>query len=94
MAGYRFIQALVSGKVQGVWFRQSTKQVADSLDICGYAKNLADGKVEVVAYGREEAIEQLLAFLHRGPENARVDQVTLLDNGSSTLSTDKGFKTL
>ena len=68
---------LVTGMVQGVWFRQSTKQVAQQLGICGYAKNLADGQVEVFAVGSNKALEQLSDFLHQGPEQARVDFLTV-----------------
>lgn len=65
----------VSGKVQGVWFRQSTKNKADALGVIGYAINLNDGRVEVVASGEEEALKQLAEFIAIGPEQAEVQAV-------------------
>jgi len=65
----------ITGKVQGVWFRQSTKEFAQQHAISGYAKNLSDGSVEVLAMGRAQDVEELKAYLHHGPEQARVDSV-------------------
>ncbi|MBI5355538.1 MAG: acylphosphatase [Candidatus Aenigmarchaeota archaeon] len=69
------IRALISGKVQGVYFRQSTKDEADKLGIKGFAKNLGDGSVEVVAEGADAAVNKLIGFLHAGPEKAVVEKV-------------------
>ena len=66
---------LVSGHVQGVFFRASTRDTARALGLEGYARNLEDGRVEVVAQGSDEAIEALRAWLHEGPPQARVEQV-------------------
>jgi acylphosphatase len=63
---------LVTGKVQGVYFRHSTRLEAERLAIRGTARNLPDGSVEVVAYGPPEAVESLRQWLHRGPPAARV----------------------
>lgn len=71
----RCVRCLVSGKVQGVWFRGATQQLAHRLGATGYAKNLADGRVEVVACGEEEAIRTLCEWLWQGPAGARVDDV-------------------
>lgn len=73
MACRRFV---VSGKVQGVWFRASTREQAERLGVVGHAVNLPDGRVEVVACGTEAALDALAAWLIRGPELARVDNVT------------------
>lgn len=67
---------LVSGKVQGVWFRASTRQQAVALGLTGEALNLPDGRVEVIACGPAEALDALASWLRRGPELARVDEVT------------------
>lgn len=72
MSAARFF---VSGKVQGVWFRASTREQALGLGLRGYARNLADGRVEVLAAGPEEALDALDRWLHRGPPLARVDAV-------------------
>ena len=73
MACRRFV---VSGKVQGVWFRASTRQRALALGLTGEAVNLADGRVEVIACGEAAALDALAAWLWQGPELARVDGVS------------------
>lgn len=72
MAAARF---LVSGKVQGVWFRASTREVAVQLGLRGYARNLADRRVEVLAIGDDDAVEALATWLLQGPPLARVDRL-------------------
>jgi len=69
----------VSGKVQGVFFRDSTRQKAMSLDITGYAVNLDDGRVEVLACGGEDALADLETWLHEGPDSADVAGVEQTD---------------
>jgi acylphosphatase len=66
---------IVSGQVQGVFFRASTQARARELALCGHARNLADGRVEVVASGSDDALDQLAAWLRHGPPSARVDGV-------------------
>ena len=81
---------LVSGKVQGVWFRESTRREAARLGLNGSVSNLPDGRVEVVAAGSGKDIDQLSAWLRRGPVLARVDEVveeTIDDPGLSGFST-------
>jgi acylphosphatase len=70
MAAVRF---LVSGRVQGVAFRAHTRAEALGLGLSGHARNLADGRVEVLAVGDADAIERLAAWLRQGPPLARVD---------------------
>ena len=65
----------VSGKVQGVFFRASTCEQALQLGLRGHARNLADGRVEVLAVGDEQAIDRLAQWLRHGPPQARVDEV-------------------
>lgn len=65
----------VSGKVQGVWFRESTRRQAVRLGIDGHAINLSDGRVEVIATGGAEAMAELERWLAEGPPLAVVDQV-------------------
>ena len=69
------IRALVSGRVQGVFFRDSTRRQARQLGLTGHAINLADGRVEVIACGQQQQLDQLVSWLHRGPEYAVVDRV-------------------
>ncbi|GAB3335964.1 acylphosphatase [Marilutibacter aestuarii] len=66
---------LVAGKVQGVWFRASTCELAQGLGLRGHARNLADGRVEVLAVGEAAAIDALDAWLQHGPPLARVQSV-------------------
>ena len=65
----------IKGRVQGVWFRDNTRKIAESLGLSGHAINLNDGSVEVLACGDEAAIDQLAEWLRDGPRMARVDQV-------------------
>jgi acylphosphatase len=66
----------VSGKVQGVWFRASTKEQADQLGVTGWARNLPDGRVEVMASGDHAKISLLYEWLKRGPRLAQVADIT------------------
>ena len=64
---------LVSGRVQGVFFRQNTLEKAKSLGLKGWVKNRGDGKVEAVFEGEKEKIEKILEWMRKGPPFARVD---------------------
>lgn len=65
----------VEGKVQGVWFRESTRQQAVRRGLTGYARNCADGSVEVLACGSPEALGALRDWLRSGPPMAQVSRV-------------------
>lgn len=82
------LHAYVSGRVQGVWFRQSTKEMADSLGLTGWVKNLDDGRVELIAQGEDQAVRQLEAWLNQGPELATVAEVA-----SSLVSQSEQYET-
>ncbi len=69
------VQAFVSGRVQRVWYRESTKRQALASGVTGWAKNLPDGRVEVLLCGEQEAVNQVLAWLYEGPSNAQVKGV-------------------
>ena len=66
---------LVSGHVQGVFFRASTRRQAEALGLAGTARNLADGRVEVIACGSGPTLDALAAWLHDGPPAAEVTSV-------------------
>jgi acylphosphatase len=66
---------LVFGKVQGVYFRHSTRLEAERLGLRGLTRNLADGSVEVIAQGAPAALETLRIWLQHGPPQARVARV-------------------
>lgn len=65
----------IYGKVQGVWFRAHTKEMADKLGIKGWVRNVPDGSVEAVFEGDDEAVEEIIKWCHHGPPLARVDKV-------------------
>jgi len=66
---------VVSGRVQGVFFRDHTRRWASSLNLTGWVRNLSDGRVEALAEGDKENIEKLAAKLQEGPPLAHVDNV-------------------
>ncbi len=69
------VHALVSGHVQGVWYRQSTFERAGELGVAGWVRNLPDGRVEFLAEGPRRAVEALLEWANAGPPLAAVEQV-------------------
>ena len=73
----RCIRVVVSGRVQGVWFRESTRRRAEELGVYGYVRNLPDGRVEAVFAGEEAAVSAAVDFLRKGPPMARVDHVEI-----------------
>ena len=75
----------VTGKVQGVYFRHSTRVEAERLALTGYARNLPDGSVEVVVQGPVGAVERLRQWLHQGPKMARVEAVIEVELERDTL---------
>lgn len=70
------VNLLVTGKVQGVFYRASTLEKAQSLNLTGWVKNLADGSVEIVAEGPRYALEQLIEWCRQGPPAAEIENVT------------------
>ncbi len=69
------IHAFASGRVQGVFYRESARKKAESLRITGWVRNLEDGRVEVFACGEESAIKEFQDWLKKGPIAARVDHL-------------------
>lgn len=66
---------IVHGFVQGVWFRQSTKDEAMRLGVAGWVRNLPDGSVEAVFEGEKKKVEEIVGWCHRGPSGAQVAKV-------------------
>jgi acylphosphatase len=85
------IKAIVSGKVQRVFYRYNTQQKALELQLLGWAKNLENGDVEVVACGNAKDIQQLLDWLWQGPKAAEVKNVVWEE---VPLQKFEGFKVL
>ncbi len=75
----RKVKILVSGRVQGVYFRLFTQNKAKHFAIKGSAKNLPDGRVEIIAEAENLAIEKFIKWCHKGPITARVDRVEIAE---------------
>ncbi|MCR4392363.1 MAG: acylphosphatase [Candidatus Acetothermia bacterium] len=69
------VHLFIAGRVQGVFFRAHARDLAQRLGLVGFARNLPDGRVEVVAEGDEEKLQELVRFCHRGPPLAEVTGV-------------------
>lgn len=69
------IHAIIKGRVQGVFFRSTTKRQADSLKLKGFVKNLENGDVEVVAEGERKNLETLLDWCRKGPAMSNVEKI-------------------
>ncbi len=65
----------ISGKVQGVFFRATTRKEAQKRGVNGWVKNLSDGRVEAVFEGEEDEIQEMIEFCHKGPERANVEDI-------------------
>jgi acylphosphatase len=70
------VRIAVYGRVQGVWFRGSAQSTAQRLGVVGWARNLPDGSVEILAQGPRDAVDKLVAWCQHGPSAARVDRVS------------------
>ena len=69
----------MQGRVQGVFFRDTTRSRAESVGVSGWVTNRPDGAVEAVFEGEPDAVEQLVAFCRRGPSRAQVGSVEVID---------------
>ena len=79
-------RVIVHGQVQGVFFRDTTRRLAERQRIAGWVRNRADGAVEAVFEGPEEAVERLVAFSREGPRGARVDGVEVVEEQPEGLT--------
>jgi acylphosphatase len=89
----RTVRCLVAGRVQGVFYRAATAREARDLGLCGWAKNLPDGRVEVLARGSADAVAALCAWLWQGPPAAEVEQVTV-EHSAETVAIEENFRIL
>ena len=80
----------VHGRVQGVFFRDTCRQIAEEHGVSGWVRNLPDGRVEAVFEGLPEAVDALVAWCHEGPPAARVDEVRVTPVDPTGL--DRGFQ--
>ena len=81
------VHLLIKGKVQGVFYRASAKELAVTLHLSGWVKNTPDGHVEAVASGSETALLQFIEWCKKGPPHARVENVE-----SNLVSNDVIYK--
>ncbi|MCS7146327.1 MAG: acylphosphatase [Nitrososphaerota archaeon] len=77
------VRVYVSGKVQGVFYRQNAKRMAESLGLKGWVRNLPDGRVEAVIEGRGEAVRMMIEWMREGPPSARVEKVDVYEEDYS-----------
>ena len=83
-------RVLVDGRVQGVFFRESCRREANRAGVAGWARNLDDGRVEIVLEGAAGAVEQVVAWCRRGPSSAVVTAVEVVEEPPEDLA---GFRT-
>lgn len=79
-------RVVVHGLVQGVFFRETTRRLAQEHGVSGWARNTWEGTVEAVFEGPPEAVERLVGFVHRGPPSARVERVEVFQEDEEGLS--------
>jgi len=72
------IHVFISGKVQGVFFRSSTKDKAEELGLSGWVQNLSDGRVEAVFEGEKQVVDKMVEWCRKGPESARVTGIEII----------------
>ncbi len=85
------VRVLVSGRVQGVFFRVECARTAEGAGVRGYARNLDDGRVEAVFEGPDDAVESMTAWCRSGPPHARVHDVQIEQEAPTG---ERGFRTL
>jgi acylphosphatase len=79
-------RVVARGRVQGVFFRDSTRREAESAGVAGWARNRSDGAVEAVFEGDDEAVDRMVEFVRRGPGHSDVDDVEVADETPEGLS--------
>ena len=86
---YKAVQAHIYGRVQGVFFRDYTRRMAEELGLTGWVKNCSDGSVESLICGDRDAVSAMINWLHQGSPSAKVDEVVIktavLDNSPTAF---------
>lgn len=82
------VHLFISGTVQGVWFRESTRKEAERLGVTGWVRNLGDGRVEALAEGAPAHLQEFVGWCHKGPPAARVTGVEERQEAASGEFTD------
>jgi acylphosphatase len=82
-------RVIVHGRVQGVFFRDTTRRMAESRGVSGWVRNNPDGSVEATFEGEPDAVEEMVRFAHDGPRGAQVERVDVVDEDPEGLT---GFR--
>jgi acylphosphatase len=86
------VHVLIIGRVQGVWFRASTKQKAEQLGITGWVRNTDGGNVEAVFEGDEKQIQDMIEWCHQGPPLSKVENVEIKNQDPTNSFDDFSIK--
>jgi acylphosphatase len=86
-------KCLVGGRVQGVFYRATAARRAQELAVRGYARNLMDGRVEVLAYGDEEAVRTFVSWLWTGSTASKVTSVDVIEVPPDSVQVTESFQT-
>jgi len=86
-------KCVVAGRVQGVFYRATAARRAQELAVRGYARNLADGRVEVLACGEEEAVRTFVSWLWTGSTASKVTSVDVIDVAPDSVQVTASFQT-
>ena len=79
MQQYRSVKGLVSGRVQGVGFRYFVMRQAQAEELCGYVRNLSDGRVEFILQGDPDSVQKVIGRIRVGPDYAQVGELHLVE---------------
>ena len=79
-------RVVVHGRVQGVFFRDSTRRLAQQHGVSGWVANRSDGAVEAVFEGEQDSVDRLVRFMHDGPRGAEVERVEVVEEEPEGLS--------
>jgi len=82
----RTVHLVIKGKVQGVYYRASARDVAREIGVTGWIKNMTDGNVEALVSGPEERVEKFIEWCRKGPKNAEVSEVIVNDSKERPLA--------
>jgi len=83
---------LITGIVQGVGYRWSCRRAGQGIGVTGWVRNMDDGRVEVVAQGTREQVEQLIKWCYRGPDEARVSDIAVAYEDAAETFQDFGIR--
>ena len=89
---FKTLRVIISGRVQGVWFRAWTQQNAQNLGLSGFVRNRCDGTVEALFHGPAPAVDLMLRRCHDGPAHARVDAVAAVPANESEEDAARALK--